>query len=327
MQKTKQWMATGLAALVVGAGAFAAGPARADYPEKPVTIVVPYAAGGPTDFVARLLAEQLGRNLRQTFLIDNKGGAGGNLGAQYVARMPPDGYTLLMNAAAHSANMAMYDKPGFDARKSFAPITLLVRAPTILLASPGFAPNNIAELLAAARKDPGKYSYGSAGVGTATHLSMELFKQMAGIDIVHIPYRGGAPATADLMGGQIPLMMDSMVTGLKTARSGKVKVLGMTGVARSAVAEDIPTIAEQGVPGMQAYTWYGVVAPAGTPDKVVALLNTQINAILADPEFKKKMLESGAEPMGMSAKAFGDFIDAETVKWAAVVKKAGVRAE
>jgi tripartite-type tricarboxylate transporter receptor subunit TctC len=299
--------------------------ALAAYPDHAVTMVVPYSAGGPSDLVARMLAKELTIRLGQSFVVENKPGAGGDIGARFVAHAAPDGYTLLVNAAAQCINVSLKKQPGYDASKSFAPITMLASAPTILLANASFPASNIQDLIAMARKSPGQYSYASSGVGTATNLAMELFKQMANVKIEHIPYQGAAPAQSDLLGNHVPLMIDSMVSGLQLYKAGKVKALGMSSAHRSDMAKDIPTIAEQGVPGYEADTWYGIVAPAGTPKPVVDLLNKNIVAILQDPAFSQAIVSLGAEPRPQTPEEFGKTTDAEVAKWRDVIRKAGIQ--
>ena len=243
--------------------AFAA-PALAAYPDRPVRIIVPYAPGGPADVTARLLAAKLQERLGQSFVIDNRSGAGGNIGTAAGAQAAPDGYTLTVITPAQIINTTLFAKPGYELRE-FAPLALLNIAPALLLAHPKLGVNSVADVIAAAKAKPGAISFASQGTGVAPHLMMEMIKKSAGIDMVHVPYRGSAPALNDLVAGNVPLMMDSMITGLPHVRAGTLKGLAVSTAKRSSLAPDIPTVAEFGIPGFEAFLWYGIVAPAQTP--------------------------------------------------------------
>jgi len=300
-------------------------PAAAQYPERSVRMVVPYPPGGPTDITARLVAQKLTQSLGRPFVIENVPGAGGNIGAIAFAKAAPDGYTLLVNAAAHVINMTLYPTPGFDIKRDFSHVSLLVTAPLIMLVHPSVPAKNLQELIALAKARPGQLSYASSSVGGSPHLATEMLKTMTGTRIVHIPYRGAAPALNDLAGGQVQLMLDSMVTGLQFANNGRARALAVTGARRSPMAPDLPTFAEAGVPGFEAYTWYGVSAPAGTPPAIVRLLNTEINNALRLPDVRQRLLDLGTEPASTSVEEFNRFMDSEAVKWAAIVKSSGAK--
>ncbi len=268
---------TALAALSLVAAAASAGQ---DWPAKPITVVVPYPPGGPTDIVARVVAQGLGDELKQTIIIDNRSGAGGNIGADMVAKAAPDGYTLLLATTAHAINMSLFKNLNYDTRKSFAPVSLLTSGPLVIVTRPDLPASNVRELIELAKSTPGKLTFASSGNGQSTHLAAELFGAMAGVRMVHVPYRGSAPALTDVMGGQADIMFDTMLSSMPYVNGGKLKALTVTGAARSPAAPNVPTVAEAGLPGYEATAWNGLLAPAGTPASVVDRLNSALQKVL-----------------------------------------------
>jgi tripartite-type tricarboxylate transporter receptor subunit TctC len=294
------------------------------YPNRPVKMVVPFPAGGPTDIVARPLAQKLSEALGQQVVIENKGGAGGNIGADTVAKSAPDGYTLLMGTVGtHAINASLYKKLPYDPVKDFAPISQIASAPLLLVAHPSLPANSVRELIQLAKAKPGYLSFGSAGSGSPGHLSGELFKEMAKIELAHVPYKGSAPAVTDLLGGQIPLMFDPIQSVLPHVKAGKIKALGVTSLTRSAVAPEVPTIDEAGVPGYVALAWWGVLAPAGTPKAILVRLNSEIVKILQTAEMKERLSGLGAEPAGSTPEQFTAHIKSEMAKWGRIVEQSG----
>lgn len=295
-----------------------------NYPTKPITIVVPFPAGGTTDILARIVGQYMSRDLNQAVVIDNRGGAGGNLGAQAVARAPADGYTLLMGTVGtHAINASLYKRMPFDHIKDFAPLSRVAMVPNMLVAHPSQPFNTVAEMIAYAKANPGQIRYASSGNGTSIHLSGELFKIMAKVDMQHVPYRGSAPAIADLLGGQTAIMFDNMPSAIQHVRAGTLKALAVTTAQRSPEMPDLPTIAEAGVPGYEATSWFGLLAPSGTPDAVIRRLNASIVKALNDPEVRQRIAELGATPTPETPESFASFIQQETTKWAEVVKASG----
>ncbi len=317
--------------LAVGivAGLALAGPAKAqDYPSKPIRLVVPFAAGGATDVLARLVGERLTASLGQQVVVDNRPGAGGNIGSDLVARAEPDGYTILMGAVGtHAINPSLYPKMPYDPVKDFAPVTLVASVPNVLVVNPEVPANSVQELIDLAKAKPGELNFASSGNGTSIHLSGELFKAMTGTDIVHVPYKGSGPAVTDLLGGQVQMMFDNMPSSLPHVKAGKLRALGVTSAKRSPALPEVPTIAEAGVPGYDATSWFGILAPAGTPEPVVTRLQGAIVQALGEPEMRQRMADLGAEPVGDTPAEFGQFIAAEIAKWAKVVNDAGVKLE
>lgn len=317
-----------LVSALIGAAAFgvAATPAIAadKYPNKPVTIIVPFSAGGTTDILARIVGVKLGETLGETVIIDNRPGAGGNIGAAMVAKAKPDGYTLLMGTVGtHAINQTLYPKLNFDPIKDFAPLTRVANLPNLLVVHPSVPAKNVQELIAYAKANPGKLNFGSSGNGSSIHLSGELFKNMTGIDMQHVPYKGSAPAVTDLLGGQISMMFDNMPSAIQHVKSGKLRPLAVTTAKRSPALPNVPTIAESGVKGYEATSWFGLLAPAGTPPAIINRLNADLVKILAMPDVKKQMAEQGAEAYSETPAAFAGFIKTETAKWAKVVKASG----
>jgi tripartite-type tricarboxylate transporter receptor subunit TctC len=294
------------------------------YPDKPIRLVVPFPAGGTTDILARAVGQKLGEHLGQQVVVDNKPGAGGNIGSDIVAKSAPDGYTLVMGTVGtHAINASLYKKMPYDHIKDFVPVSLVALVPNILVVHPSVPANSVKELIAYAKANPGKLNFASSGNGTSIHLSGELFKTTAGVEMTHVPYKGSAPAVTDLLGGQVQLMFDNMPSALPHVKAGKLKALGVTTAKRFPAAPDIPAIAEAGVPGYEASSWFGVLAPAGTPKEIVNKLSSEIAKILQTPEIKERLLSQGAEPVGNTPDQFAAFIKAETAKWAKVVKESG----
>jgi len=299
-----------------------------NYPDRVVRIVNPYPPGGSVDVMARLLAQKLGENLGQQFIVENRSGGGGNTGSDSVAKAEPDGYTLLFTAPGPlTVNQTLYSKLTFDPATDFAPIALFATAPIVLIVNPGVPANNVQELIALARKEPGKINFASAGNGTTNHLSGELFKSMAKVDIVHVPYRGAGPAMNDLIGGHVQMFFDLMPVVLPQVTTGKVRALGAAGASRASSLPDVPTIAEQGVPGFDASSWYGLVAPAKTPEPVLAKLREEVAKALKTPDMVARIRELGSEPGAAFGKDFGAFMAAETKKWAEVIRASGAKAD
>jgi tripartite-type tricarboxylate transporter receptor subunit TctC len=313
------------------AGAFTATAARAEapYPNKPVRIVVPYAPGGPNDIVARLLAEKLTQLNGQTFLVENRPGGGSNIGAEAVAKAAPDGYTLLIAATSHSINMTLFPKENlkYDLLRDFAPVSLLMTGPLVLVVNPSLPAKNLKEFVALAKSKPGKLTYGSSGNGASTHLAGEMLNQSAGLQTIHVPYKGSGPALTDLMGGQIDFMVDTMISSMPFITSNKVRALAVTGKARSPVLPGVPTVAEQGYPGFEAVAWIGMLAPAKTPPEVVAKLNAEIKKILESPDVKGRLATQGFTAESQRPEVFGAYMKNEVQKWGAIVKSANVKVE
>ena len=306
----------------------AALPALAEFPDRPIRIIVPYPPGGTSDLLARAVAPRLGERLKQTVVIENRAGAGGVIGSQVVAKSPADGYTLLLGTIATHGILPVLQKPApYDAVKDFAPVTLVASTPNVLVANPSAPVRNLAELLALARAKPGSVNFGSTSLGGSPHMSGELLKTMAQVDIVHVPYKGGGPMLIDLMGGQIPFGFDNLPSSMNHIRAGKVRALAVTTAKRWPGAPEIPTMAEAGVPGYEATAWFGLLAPANTPKPIVELLQRHVAAILRQPEVEKMLLEQGAEAVGNTPDEFARLIAAELQKWDKVVAATGVKLE
>ena len=306
----------------------AALPALAEFPDRPIRIIVPYPPGGTSDLLARAVAPRLGERLKQTVVIENRAGAGGVIGSQVVAKSPADGYTLLLGTIASHGILPVLQKPApYDAVKDFAPVTLVASTPNVLVANPSAPVRNLAELLALARAKPGSVNFGSTSLGGSPHMSGELLKTMAQVDIVHVPYKGGGPMLIDLMGGQIPFGFDNLPSSMNHIRSGKIRALAVTTAKRWPGAPEIPTMAEAGVPGYEASAWFGLLAPANTPKPIVELLQRHVAAILRQPEVEKMLLEQGAEAVGNTPDEFARLIAAELQKWDKVVAATGVKLE
>jgi tripartite-type tricarboxylate transporter receptor subunit TctC len=298
--------------------------AASAYPSKPIRIVMTYPAGGSTDLVARLLANSLTEILGQQIVIDNRGGAGGIIGTEIAARAAPDGYTLLFGSSSVSINPLLQRKLPYNVERDFAPISLVVVNPQVLVAYPGLAANTIGELIKLARAHPGQINYASPGVGSPNHMGMELLKAMTGIDLVHVPYKGGGPAATDLIAGQVSLLFNSIPSVLPYMRSGRLKALAVGSAARSPAIPEIPTVAEAGVPGFEYATWYGLFAVAGTPQGIVARLNAAIAKALLAPELAQPLRAQGSEPRPTTPEDFARFIQVERARWERVVKATGL---
>ena len=298
------------------------------YPAKPIRIVVPFPPGGATDILARAVAQKLTDAWGQAVVVDNRPGAGGNIGSELVAKAAPDGYTLEMGTVGtHAINASLYAKMPYDHVKDFAPVILVAGVPNVLVVNPSLPVSSVQELIAYAKANPGKLNFASSGNGTSIHLAGELFKVMAGVQMTHIPYKGSAPALQDLIGGQVQLMFDNLPPSLPHIKAGKLRALAVTSATRSSALPDTPTIAESGLPGFEASSWFGVLAPAGTPPAIIAKLNGEIAAWLASAEAKERMLALGANIGGGSPEDFARHIAAETAKWQKVVKASGAKVD
>jgi len=317
-------------AAVIAAIAFTAvqsASAQPAYPTKAVRIVVPSSAGGGTDIITRIVAPKLAQSLGQQIVIDNRPGAGTMIGGEIVAKSPPDGYTLLMCVSTLATNPVIYRKVPYNALTDFAPVTLVLTASNVLVVHPSLPPRTVKELIAFAKTRPGQLNFASAGLGTGPHLSMELFLSITGLRMVHVPYKGSAPAMVDLIAGQVSVMAATALTGIPHIRAGRLRALGVTGAKRTDAAPDVPTIAEAGVPGYEAVQWYGMVAPANTPREIVTRLNRDMLASLQAPDIKEKFAADGGDPAGTSPEEFGRYIKTETEKWQKVAKAAGITPE
>jgi tripartite-type tricarboxylate transporter receptor subunit TctC len=314
------------------AGAFLAALAPAThgqsgYPVKPVRLVSPSSAGGGSDIVARSLAPKLAERLGQQVIVENRPGAGTVIGSDYVAKAPPDGYTLLLGIATLATNPALLKKMPYDAVRDLAPISKVAASPNVLVVHPSVPVRSVKELIAFVSARPGQLSFASAGVGTNPHMAMELFLSTTKLKMVHIPYKGSAPAITDLVGGHVAAMAATALTGIPQIRSGRLRGLGVSSAQRSASAPDLPTIAEAGVPGYEATQWYGVLAPAGTPPEIIKRLNAELVQILQLADVKSRFAADGAEPVGDSPEQFAQYIRSELTKWAKVARDAGIQPE
>jgi tripartite-type tricarboxylate transporter receptor subunit TctC len=310
-------------------GAAAAFPAfgQQDYPSRPVRLIVPFAAGGPADVYARFLGQRLQETLGQAFVIDDRPGAGSIIGTDAVAKSAPDGHTLLLMSNTHTVNESLFPNKPFQLMRDFTPVAPINSSDLVLVTRASLPVSSLRDLIALARARPGALSYASSGPGTPYHMAGELFKAMAGLHIVHIPYKGSSGARTDVLGGQIDMMFDAITTMAEHARSGKVKALATTGTARSAVMPDVPTVAEAGVPGYEATIWLGLLAPRGTPPPIVQRLNAEVSRIVSDPDVRKAWEAQGAVPMVMDVDAFGRFLQDDIAKWARIVKLSGAKPE
>lgn len=300
----------------------------ASYPSKPIRIVVPFTAAGTTDIVARAVGADMARVFGQAVAIENRAGAGGNLGSDVVAKAAPDGYTLLVGAVSPQAiNVSLYSNMPYDVMRDFEHISLLAAVPNLLEVHPGVPVKTVKELIEYARARPGKLAYASSGSGTSIHLSAELFKAMTGVDMLHIPYKGSAPAVADLMAGQVQLMFDNLPSSIQQVRAGKLRAIAVTSLRRSPVLPDVPTIAESGLPGYEASSWFGMHAPAKTSKDIVNKLHATVAKALRTPEMIERFTSLGADPVGNTPEQFTEFVRDEIVKWAKVVKASGAKVE
>jgi tripartite-type tricarboxylate transporter receptor subunit TctC len=303
------------------------GAAQTPYSVKPVRLVVPTAAGGGADFIARLITPKLSERLGQQVIIDNRPGAGSIIGSEVVAKAPADGYTLLLGFIALATNPMMYKKVPYDVQRDFSPITLAVSSPHVLVVHPSLPVHSVKELIALARRRPGELNYASAGIGTGPHLAMELFMSMAKVKIVHIQYKGSAPAVTDVVAGHVPIMAASILTGIPHVRSGRMRALGVTSLKRTSAAPNIPSIAEAGVPGYEMTQWYGILAPERTPRDIVARLQGDFSHVLQLPDVKERLVANGADPVGSTSEEFEKFIQSQTDMWAKVGREAGIKPE
>lgn len=303
-------------------------PASAQaWPAKPIRIVVPFAAGGTTDIAARMIAQHLGPALNTQVIVDNRAGANGILGSEAVARAPADGYTLVIVAPGHASNVALYKSLPYDTLNDFEPIMLLLSQPSMLVVHPTVPAGSVAELVALAKTKPGFVTYASGGNGSSQHLAAAMFATMADLDMVHVPYKGSAPAEADLLGGQVNMMFASMVSVLPQVKQGRLRALAVSSAARSPAAPDLPTISESGVPGYAAVAWAGLLAPKGTPAPIVARLNAEITKIMALPEVKARMAGLGAEFSPNTPKNFDAFVRSEITRWGDVVRRGRLKVD
>jgi tripartite-type tricarboxylate transporter receptor subunit TctC len=296
------------------------------YPSRPVHLIIGYTPGGSADLTARLLGQWLSERLGQTIVVDSRPGGGTIIATEAVVHAPPDGYTLLLVAPANAINATLYEKLNHDFIRDIVPVAGINRFPNVMEVNPSVPVKTVPEFIAYARANPGKLNMASSGNGSTIHVSGELFKMMTGVDMIHVPYRGGAPALTDMLGGRVQVMFDNIPTSIEYIRAGKLRPLAVTGAARSALLPDVPTVADF-LPGYEASAWYGVGAPKNTPAEVIARLNAEINAGLADPKLKARFAEVGAETMPMTPSGFGKFIADETEKWGKVVKFAGIKAD
>lgn len=320
-----------LLAAAVAAAALAVTTVQAadNFPSRPIQLIIPFAAGGPTDIVGRIMGARMGEILGQTFLVEDRAGAGGNIGADFVAKATPDGYTLLFATVSTNAiNPGLYKHMPYDAVKDFTAVARVGVTPTLLMVHPSVPATDVKSLVALLKANPGKYNYGSSGVGSILHLCGEEFKAMAGVDIVHVPYKGSAPMDTDLLGGQISMAFDATPTALPLSMSGKVRALGAGMLKRLPAMPDLPTLDEQGLKGYECYTWNSILAPAGTPQPIVDKLNTAANKALADPAVTDALKKAGVDPTpGSTPATTADFVKAELAKWAPIIKASGAQVD
>ncbi len=315
-----------LAALfILAPGAVAA---QSAYPAKAIRYVVPFPAGGPLDIVARAIGQELTKVWNQPVIVDNRPGAGGNIGAELVAKSPPDGYTILMGAVStHAINPTLYSKLAYDPIKDFAPVTLITSVPNVLVVHPSLPVKNVKDLIALAKARPGQLNFASGSTGSAGHLAGELFNSMAGVQMTHIPYKGAAPAVIDLIAGHVSLMFDNLSSALPNIKTGRVHAIAVTTLKRSPLVHDLPTIDESGLRGFDVSTWFGIFAPAGTPPEIVGKLNSEVARVLHTSEMRERLAALGAEPIGNKPAEFAAFIKAEIPKYAKVIKASGAKAD
>jgi tripartite-type tricarboxylate transporter receptor subunit TctC len=306
----------------------AALPAAAqDYPSRPVRVIVPFGAGGPTDVFTRAIAEELNKSLKQAFVMENRPGAGTIIGTDAAAKSPPDGYTLLMMSATQTTTETLVPNKPFKLMRDFVPVASLLNSELVMVVHPSVGVSTVKEFIALAKSKPGALNYASSGVGSNYHMAGELFKNLTGTDILHVPYKGSTGARNDIISGQIEMMFDSVPTMAQMVQSGRVKALGTTGKVRSAILPDVPTLSEAGVPGYEATMWVGVMAPAGTPQPIVDLLNREINKVLVRPDVRATWEKQGAVPMTMKPNEFGVYIQSEIEKWAKLINANAIKPE
>lgn len=316
-------------AVTLGASAFLCPPSHSspaqDYPARPIRVIVPYAPGGGTDTAARIVGQKLSEKWNQTVVVDNRPGAAGIIGSDLVAKAVADGHTLLIAAGAHAINPSLYAKLPYNVRKDFARVAFLVTAPNILVVNPQLPATSVKGLIALAKSKPGQLNFGSGGAGQTPHLAGELFKSMAGVDMTHVPYKGGAPATLDLVGGRLSLMFGGMVLTLPHVKAGKLRALATTGAKRANAVPDLPTIAESGLPGYEADEWFGLWGPAGTPGPIVQKLNAAVREILRAKDSQDRFAGLGAEVIDMDTGQFAAYEERQIAKWAKVIRQANIR--
>src|SRR5215471_13241730 len=311
------------ALLVAGATA-----AAQDYPSRPITLIVPYAAGGGNDLMARTAAEKMGKSLGQQIVIENRGGAGGSIATRQVAKAAPDGYTLGLGGTGTLAiDPTLYANVGYDPRKDFAPIGLIATSALVVCVHPSLPVRSVSDLIAQAKREPGKLNYASAGTGSGIHLGTEYFATMAGIKLTHIPYKGSSPALADLVGGHVAIYFSSLPPAVGLVKEGKVRALAVTGARRSSLFPDLPTMAEAALPGYEAVLHYGIVAPAGTPRAIIDKLSAALRAAVMSEDLRSRLADDGAEPLPSTPEEYAADIDREETKWSAIVKTSGAKAE
>jgi len=309
------------AAMCLGAGGTALAQ---DYPTKPVRLVVPNPPGGTTDILSRLVAEELTKTWPHPVVVEYKSGGAGYSGADFAAKSDPDGYTIIMQPASHATGPSIYKDLPYDPIADFAPVTLVASVPNVLIVNPDVPANSVEELIVLAKSKPGDLNFGSGGIGAITHLSGELFKQSTGVEMVHIPYAGSAPAITDLLGGQIEMMFENLPGAMGHIQAGRLRPLAVTSPERAVALPDVPTVAEAGVPGYEAVSWFGILAPAGTPEEIIDKLNTDIVAVIKKPEIQARLIELGTIPGGNTPEEFAAFIQAELDKWTKVITAAGI---
>jgi tripartite-type tricarboxylate transporter receptor subunit TctC len=321
------WQLTRISVLALALGAASGALAQTAYPTKPVKLVVPYSAGGPADIYARFVGDRLQKATGQPFVIENRPGAGAIIGTDAVAKSPPDGYTLLMMSNTHTVNESLFTRKPYTLLRDLAPISPVNYSDLILVVHPSVPANNLKELIALAKAKPGALNYASSGPGTPYHMAGELFKAMAGIDVVHVPHKGSAEARTDVLAGNVQMMFDAITTMAPLVQSGKVRAIATSGKTRSSITPNVPTMSEAGLPGYDAVIWLGVMAPAGTPKPIIEALNADIQKIANAPDVKDTWAKQGAVPMHMSAEEFGKFMEQDIEKWAKVVKFSGARVD
>ncbi|WP_234382665.1 MULTISPECIES: tripartite tricarboxylate transporter substrate binding protein [unclassified Variovorax] len=321
----KQWMKPALTAAALALGAVSA--AHAQWPDKPIKLVVPYPAGGAADNTARILAQHLGERLKQQIIVDNRPGASGTIGASYVAKAPADGYTLLLDATSYTVNPSLFPKLNYDPAKELAPVSLIMQVPLLMVVPANSPYASVADVVKAAKATPGKLTYASAGSGGAQHLAAELFSQNEKISMTHIPYKGGAPALTDLIGGQVDLMFSATTASGVFVKGGKLKPLAITSSKRQESWPQVPTVVESGLKGFEVNEWNGLFAPAGTPRPILERLETETRAVVADKAVASRFAEMGVQGVGSSSKDFAAFVKSETAKWAGVIKAGNIKVD
>ena len=324
----RYWL--GAASCACAGIAMAAAPAAAqqNFPTRPIRMICPFPPGGTTDLVARLVAQKFTEAWGQQVVVDNRPGAGGVIGTEMVAQAAPDGYTILLGSiTTHAVNPALYKNLKFDPIKDFAPVSLVVSSPQLLAVHPSVPAKSVKELIALAKAKPGQFNYASAGTGTSPHLTFELFRSMAGIDVVHVPYKGTGPAITDLVGGQVQMMITGVVALMPHVKSNRLRALGVTSAKRVAALPDVPTIAESGVPGFDVSSWFGVFLPAKTPRPIVMKMNGEIQRILANPEVRQRLIDQGADPASNTPEEFAAYVKSEMARWGQVVRSTGAKAD